>query len=345
MKTRLLIIIGIAVVLSTVFFVLGPSQDHIAQYFLTDEQFEDIILNNDAEDRYSTYDQSLAINFSPQECADLFDKIHQEFKDTPCSCCNPAPGEPVCMRAGFDAILANNKKFRDSECEFTYRDWAYLTDNVETANWLYPNHYQMDMLKTNFSKEIPIEVSYRGYDNCMSLKVVINEHGGERTIVAERDYENICSINESEEYQLPLHKAKLTDYGEPIILPKGNYQLLLYNIIDGETIDEESDYVGQVFFSSHYDHDAELKQLDYDYTKPASDVLRETRCAEWFDKIMYTVQHTNNPEFNLKYELTETNVFRDLKCASIVSNWEPLTNNDVWDIGVSWEEIASHNKE
>lgn len=30
------------------FFVLGPSQGHIAEYFLTDEQFEDMILGDDA---------------------------------------------------------------------------------------------------------------------------------------------------------------------------------------------------------------------------------------------------------------------------------------------------------
>ncbi|MDH3395054.1 MAG: hypothetical protein OEL52_02750 [Nitrosopumilus sp.] len=58
MKTRLLIIIGIAVVLTTVFFVLGPSQGHIAQYFLNDEQFEEMILSNDNEDRYSAHDES-----------------------------------------------------------------------------------------------------------------------------------------------------------------------------------------------------------------------------------------------------------------------------------------------
>jgi len=59
-KTNLLIIIGIAVTLATVFFVLGPSQGHIAEYFLNDEQIEEIILNNDSEDRYSAHDESFA---------------------------------------------------------------------------------------------------------------------------------------------------------------------------------------------------------------------------------------------------------------------------------------------
>ncbi len=45
MKNRLLIIIGIVVVSSTGFFVLGPSQGHIAQYFLTDKQFEEMFLD------------------------------------------------------------------------------------------------------------------------------------------------------------------------------------------------------------------------------------------------------------------------------------------------------------
>lgn len=65
MRTRLLVIIGISVTLATVFFALGPSQGHIAQYFLNDEQFEDVILNNDNTDRYLTYDESLTIKFSP----------------------------------------------------------------------------------------------------------------------------------------------------------------------------------------------------------------------------------------------------------------------------------------
>ena len=65
MKGRLLIIIGIIATLAIIFFVLGLSQGHIAEYFLTEEQFEDIILNNDNADRYSTYDKSLTIKFSP----------------------------------------------------------------------------------------------------------------------------------------------------------------------------------------------------------------------------------------------------------------------------------------
>ncbi|AJW70341.1 hypothetical protein [Nitrosopumilus adriaticus] len=58
MKTRILIIIGIAISFTIAFFVLGPSQGHIAEYFLTDEQFEDMILNTDNTDRYLTYDES-----------------------------------------------------------------------------------------------------------------------------------------------------------------------------------------------------------------------------------------------------------------------------------------------
>ena len=71
MKTRLLIIIGIVITLTITFFVLGPSQGHIAKYFLTDEQFEEKILNNDNADRYSTYDKSLTIKFSPLDLEDI----------------------------------------------------------------------------------------------------------------------------------------------------------------------------------------------------------------------------------------------------------------------------------
>ncbi len=46
MKTRFLIIVGVAIALTITFFVLGPSQGHIAEYFLTDEQFEDLILGD-----------------------------------------------------------------------------------------------------------------------------------------------------------------------------------------------------------------------------------------------------------------------------------------------------------
>ena len=44
MKTRHYITIGIVIAFTITFFVLGPSQDHIAQYFLTDKQFEEIFL-------------------------------------------------------------------------------------------------------------------------------------------------------------------------------------------------------------------------------------------------------------------------------------------------------------
>lgn len=65
MKTRILIITGIVISFTTIFFVLGPSQGHIAEYFLTDEQFEEMILDNDNTYRYFTYEDSLAILFSP----------------------------------------------------------------------------------------------------------------------------------------------------------------------------------------------------------------------------------------------------------------------------------------
>jgi len=48
MKSRLLIIIGAIATLAIIFFVLGPSQGHIAKYFLTNEQFEDMILGDNS---------------------------------------------------------------------------------------------------------------------------------------------------------------------------------------------------------------------------------------------------------------------------------------------------------
>lgn len=46
MKTKHFIIIGVMITFTIIFFVLGPSQGHIAEYFLTDEQFQDMILDN-----------------------------------------------------------------------------------------------------------------------------------------------------------------------------------------------------------------------------------------------------------------------------------------------------------
>jgi hypothetical protein len=65
MKSRVYAIFGILISLTIIFFILGPSQGHIAKYFLTEEQFEDLILNSDNSDRYLTYDKSLTITFSP----------------------------------------------------------------------------------------------------------------------------------------------------------------------------------------------------------------------------------------------------------------------------------------
>ena len=306
--------------------------------------FEEIILNYN-EDRYYTYDETVPNDFSPQECADLFDKILQEFRDTPCDCCNAAPGEVVCEPPSVEGIIASNVEFRDSGCEYNYKDWVDLTSDTKSANGaLYPTYFKIDMLKVNFSKEIPIAVTYRGYDDCLSFQVVIRDHEGlGRPVVAERFYENVCSENvQDKEYRLPKYVTELTEYGESISLPKGNYYLFLYNVEKEEKMDGEAENVGQFYFSSHYDDTAPITESDYDYTKSGSDVLRDTRCAKWFDKIMQTGKDI---DLGLIYELTETNVFRDLQCASYVAEWEPLTDNDVWGIGVSWEGIASHNKD
>lgn len=328
MKTKFLITIGIIVVLcSLVIFMAAEIYRGQIEWKETVGGLQD-----------TTYPTN-------QECAVLFDRIHQEFKVKPCPCCNPPPGEPVCEPVGFDSVLTSNQEFRDSGCEFTYKEWVHLTSDVETASWvMYPSYFNIDMLKTNLSKELPIAVTYRGYDECLSFKVVIRHHEGTRPIVAERFYENICSVNEQKEYRLPLYRIQLTDHGEPILLSKGNYQLLLYNVMDEQVIDEESEHAGQFFFSSHYDHEAPSENLGYDYTRPSSEVLRDTRCAEWFDKIMQTGKDLDS-EFGLKFELRETDVFRDLKCAALVSEWESLTKHNVWDIGIPWDEISSSNEE
>ena len=330
--------------------------DGVAMVYVNGQNIDDERIRLDGNKVLVSHDQNIKSvkligirdlsSISNQECAELFDKIHQETRDKPCACCNPPPGKPVCEPESLDSVFASNKEFRDSGCEFTYKEWIHLTSDIEAASWvMYPSYFSIDMLKTNLSKEIPIALEYRGYDECLSFQVTIKQHEGSRPVVAERLYENVCSANETEKkYRLPLYRTHLTDYGEPIVLPKGNYQMLLYNVIDGQMTDEESKHVGQFFFSSHYDHESSPDGTGYDYSKPASEILRDTRCAEWFDKIMQTGKDLDS-EFGLMYELRETNVFRDLRCASFVAEWEPLTKHDVEGIGIPWDEIASSNEE
>jgi len=93
---------------------------------------------------------------------------------------------------------------------------------------------------------------------------------------------------------------------------------------------EDNDYTWnsvnwESFVKHHYQSD------------PILDPLRNEKCAELFDLIMLSGEDSD-----LWYELTETNDFRDAKCASIVSEWEPLTEYDVWNIGVSWDSVEEN---
>lgn len=283
---------------------------------------------------YGGISLTIPTDLKSQQCADLYDKIHQDFKDTPCNCCNPEPGQPVCEPKQFDSILASNVEFRDSLCEFNYTEWIHLTKDKSSAKFnMSPHHFSIDMFKTNLSEEIPIGVSYSGYDKCMTFKVKIYEHGGNRTLVAERFYENVCSYNQQKEYRLPLHNFQLTDYNDPIILPKGNYKMILLYEQD-DKLQEVKHSQGQFFFSSHFEAEKPISDQGYDFTQPSSIVARDVKCADWYEKIIQTGKDLES-ENGLLYELRETNVFRDLDCASVVSEWKSLTNNDVdfipWD--------------
>lgn len=72
-------------------------------------------------------------------------------------------------------------------------------------------------------------------------------------------------------------------------------------------------------------------------TYPESETKQ--RCAELFDQIMTSAQQSE-----LRYELTETDEFRELRCASMVGKWEDLTKHNVWNIGISWKDIAANEE-
>ena len=96
---------------------------------------------------------------------------------------------------------------------------------------------------------------------------------------------------------------------------------------------EDNDYTWhsiywESFVKHHYESD------------PISDPQRNQKCTELFDLI-----YLNGMDSDLWYELTETNDFRDAKCASIFEEWEHLAENNVWNIGINWEEIASNDGE
>lgn len=67
------------------------------------------------------------------------------------------------------------------------------------------------------------------------------------------------------------------------------------------------------------------------------DPERNQKCAKLFDLIMLSA-----PDSDLWYELTETNDFVDAQCASVVEEWEDLTEYNVWDIGLSWDNVVEH---
>ena len=93
---------------------------------------------------------------------------------------------------------------------------------------------------------------------------------------------------------------------------------------------EDNDYTWHsVYWKSFVKHHYE--------SDPILDPQRNQKCAELFDLIM-----RSSEDSDLWYELTETNDFRDAKCASIVSEWEHLTEHDVWNIGISWDNVVEH---
>jgi len=71
------------------------------------------------------------------------------------------------------------------------------------------------------------------------------------------------------------------------------------------------------------------------YMHPVDDPQRNEKCARLFDLI-----YQSKEDSDLWYELTETDEFRNAKCASMVEDWEHLTEYNVWDIGISWKKVA-----
>jgi len=93
---------------------------------------------------------------------------------------------------------------------------------------------------------------------------------------------------------------------------------------------EDNDFTwDSVYWESFVKHNYE--------NNPISDPQRNEKCAELFDLI-----YLGGKDSDLWYELTETNDFRDAKCASIVGEWDQLTEHNVWNIGISWKNVAEN---
>ena len=91
-------------------------------------------------------------------------------------------------------------------------------------------------------------------------------------------------------------------------------------------------------FTWHHVHWESFVEHHY-HSDPISDPQRNQKCADLFDLIMLSV-----PDSDLWYELTETNDFVDARCASIVEEWEDLTEHNVWDIRLSWNDVSENAK-
>lgn len=130
-----------------------------------------------------------------------------------------------------------------------------------------------------------------------------------------------CHKDICPEYEPPLFESALNSDEE--FIKKG-----CVNFVDKWAyMTEDNDYTWsyanwESFVKPHHMH-------------PVDDPQRNEKCAKLFDLI-----YQSKDDSDLWYELTETDEFRDAKCASIVEDWEHLTEHNVWDIGISWKKVA-----
>jgi hypothetical protein len=95
---------------------------------------------------------------------------------------------------------------------------------------------------------------------------------------------------------------------------------------------EDNDYTwNSVYWDDFNQYHYERK------TYPESEVMK--RCADLFDQIMISAKDSN-----LQYELTDTDEFRELRCASNWWNWDDLTEHNLSNIGIVWKDIASNEE-
>ncbi len=186
-----------------------------------------------------------------QFCADEFNRMYDKALEIPCGCCNALPGEPVCEPVPLEGHIRNMVADEFKSCVGTVDRWAYLTDNNDSAWYAFETNYvTLKMEKTNHEQSIPISITFSGYSQCLNnFHLIIKEHIGDRKIVFEESYSQVCDESKPNNEFKTYREISLEGIGKPIILPKGPYLVELYTDTPQP---HGSNYVDKVYFSSHF---------------------------------------------------------------------------------------------